>query len=326
MSQSIEVSIILPVFNAEPYLAQCIDSLLNQNFKKFELLIINDGSTDGSFNIIKQYAAMDNRVKVINHINNIGLINVLNQSVEHCCGQYIARMDADDWCEPERLQLQFEYLESHPKVGIVGSWIELFGEKNEIWHYRTSNSFIKSLLLFKTNGFPHNSVMLRKPLLERFKYNKNFKHIEDTELWLRIMFQTPQVEFANIPKVLTHYRIWPQQTSSLYLDEQNSGYQQLITNALSLIIEDLRPCDIESHFQLIEIDPASSHSVKSVGQWVQKLSWYYNQFQQDEFYVIAEKWLKYCLNVSRSKKQALELYQRFKPENMQFDFLVEVKF
>jgi glycosyltransferase involved in cell wall biosynthesis len=321
-----KVSIVLPVYNAAQYLGQCIDSLLCQTFKDFELLIINDGSTDDSLNIIRLYAEADSRIRVIEHLNNIGLISVLNQSVEQCRGQYIARMDADDWSEPERLQIQFDYLESHPRVGIVGSWIKLFGDKNEVWHYRNSDNFIKILLLFKTNGFPHNSIMLRKTVIEEFKYGREFKYIEDAELWLRIMLEKPDIEFVNIPKLLTHYRIWPHQTSSLHLDEQNSGYKKIIRSALNQLISGFQPHDLRCHFQLIEFDSTSSCRTESVGQWVQKLSLQYNKFKEDEYHVIAEKWLKYCLKATKSSEEALYLYNRFKPENMKFNFLLEAKY
>jgi glycosyltransferase involved in cell wall biosynthesis len=318
-----KISVVLPVYNAEFYLAQCIDSLLCQTFRDFELLIINDGSTDGSLSIMRRYSEVDSRIRAINHSDNIGLISVLNQSVEQCSGKYVARMDADDWSEPERLQLQFDYLESHPKVGIVGSWIKLFGEKDEIWHYRNNDSFIKSLLLFKTNGFPHNSIMLRKTVVEKFNYDSEFKHIEDTELWLRIMFQDPEIEFANIPKVLTHYRIWSQQTSSLYLEEQNRGYKKIIKSALNQIIPEFQSYDLQCHFQLIEFDSTSSCTTEHVGKWLQKISFQYNKFKQDEYHVIAEKWLKYCLKATGTREQALHLYGRYKPNNMQFNFLLE---
>lgn len=319
-----KVSIVLPVYNAEPYLSQCIESMLNQTFDDFELLIINDGSTDNSLEVMNAYAAIDSRIKLINNTTNIGLVSVLNQSVEQCLGEYVARMDADDWSEPDRLELQFNYLECHPKVGIVGSWIKLFGEKNEIWHYRNNDAFIKTLLLFKTNGFPHNSIMLRKSVFEKFKYNREYKHIEDTELWLRIMFQEPELEFANIPKVLTHYRIWPQQTSSLHVKKQDCGYERVIENALKIIISDICSDDLYCHFQLIEFDSTSSCTDADVGRWVQKLCDEYNQLIQDEFHVIAEKWLNYCFKVTDSREGALELYNQFKPHYVQFNFLTEI--
>lgn len=289
------LTVILPVYNAAPHLTQCIDSLLAQTYRDFELLIVDDGSTDESAKIITEYANRDARVRpVLNH-RNLGLIGVLNTAIAECESTFVARMDADDWSEPERLALQIAFLENHPEVAIVGSWIELFGEKQEVWHYRQQDAFIKALLLFKTNGFPHNSLVARTDVLQRFPYDVDYEYVEDTELWTRIMMQAPEIRFANIPKVLTHYRIYGEQVSQRFRDEQDACYARILKRLVSWVLgRAITDLEWQSHRQLMLEHPEPPLEHVQIEDWYWTLWENYQQRCGDAYFVIQEKWALYC--------------------------------
>ncbi|MFQ3197435.1 MAG: glycosyltransferase involved in cell wall biosynthesis [Paraglaciecola sp.] len=320
------VSVVLPVFNAAAYLPQCIESILKQSYDDFELIIVDDGSCDSSLLIMYEYAQKDDRIIIVKNRENQGLISVLNNVVILCKGKYIARMDADDWSEPNRLATQVDYLDKHDRVAIVGSWIRLFGQKNETWHYRQHDEFIKALLLFKTNGFPHNSIICRKFVFEKFKYNVSYPYIEDTELWIRIMLDAPRIKFANIPIVLTHYRISDNQTSAKHKVMQDDGYIQIITNILQRLVPGVTEAEINIHFAIINgIVPKTKKELIDMGCWVCKLSGMYNNFLPDSFAVIAEKWGLVCLRFTK-RKFAYQQFIFFKPREPKFTFLFEKNF
>lgn len=202
------ISVLMPVFNAEKYISEAIDSILTQTFRDFEFIIINDGSTDGSEEIILHYA--DERIIYVRNESNIGLIRTLNYGVSQAKGKYIARMDADDISLPNRLEYQYKFMELHPDVGICGSWVKTFTEKGNtsIWKYPENHEEILCRQFFNV-GFAHPAVMLRNNIFE-IRYTEGFIACEDYELWYRLLKQTIG---ANLPTVLLNYRFSPNQVS-----------------------------------------------------------------------------------------------------------------
>jgi glycosyltransferase involved in cell wall biosynthesis len=160
------VTLILPVYNGEAYLRPAIDSLLRQTFRDFELLIIDDGSTDGSAAIVASYA--DERIRFQRNARNFGLIATLNKGFELARGEFIARMDCDDISLPHRLERQLDYLACHPDVALVGSWFEkLQGRRSRVVKTPVDHAAIRFFLIFD-NTFLHSSIMIRRSLLEQF--------------------------------------------------------------------------------------------------------------------------------------------------------------
>lgn len=199
-----KISIILPVYNAERTLKETLDSIFNQTFKDFEILLINDGSNDGSGNIIASYT--DSRIRLIDNGTNKGLIYSLNYGIEKVRGEYIARMDSDDIMAPDRLKIQYEYMQLHPDVDICGSFIEIFESSEVIGHqlYGTTNDEIKSELLFNS-PLAHPTYFIRRSSFMGYKYSPNFKYCEDYELLSRFLLNNHKG--ANIPEYLLKYRI-----------------------------------------------------------------------------------------------------------------------
>lgn len=199
-----QITVIMPVYNGSKYLKFAIESIFNQTYKDFELIIINDGSTDDSEKIIMSYH--DNRLRYYSQ-SNIGLTLTLNKLIEYARGKYLARMDQDDWSHPRRLERQVNFLDSHPKVFLLGSWIQVIDIEGKIRYnhkYPVTNQAIKEGMLY-SNCFAHGSVMIRKS--PEIFYRKEFDDAEDMDLWARIC---QRYEVGNLPEYLYKWRVNPE--------------------------------------------------------------------------------------------------------------------
>ena len=199
-----KISVLMPVYNSEIYLREAIDSILNQTFRDFEFIIIDDGSTDSSPDIIRSYS--DPRIRFYLNERNMGVAATLNRGLDLATGEYIARMDSDDISLPERFEKQIRYLDRHPSVGICGCSILIFedGKVGKLCVYAHSNGQICADMIFNS-AFAHPSVMLRKSVLDvnDLRYDCNYEKAEDYELWVRILQHSRGV---NISEPLLRYR------------------------------------------------------------------------------------------------------------------------
>jgi len=199
-----KVTVLMSVYNGEKYLREAIDSILKQTFKDFEFLIINDGSTDSTAEILKSY--QDPRIKIINNEKNVGLTKSLNEGLKLAKGEYIARMDADDISMPERLQKQVNILERKPDLGVVGTWCYIIDEKDNI-KYEVKDDRNPVILRWKLlfdNVFVHSSVMMRKKAYEdNGGYNLELEASQDYDLWSRI---AKEWQIGLVPRILCHWR------------------------------------------------------------------------------------------------------------------------
>ena len=210
------VTVLLPVYNAEAYIADAIQSIICQTFGDFELLIINDGSSDRSLEIINSFD--DKRIRIINNETNIKLIATLNKGIDLAGGKYIVRMDADDINLPQRLQKQVDFMEANPNVGVSGSWFETFGTHEQVVKYPEKDEDIRIMMLYQT-PFCHPSIIFRKEVFEKYniRFLPEFIHAEDYEVWVRLSEYT---QFANIPEVLLKYRMHEKSVSASHQDVQ----------------------------------------------------------------------------------------------------------
>lgn len=204
------VSILLPVYNGGPYLSSAIESILTQTYRHIELIIINDGSTDDSAEIIEKFP--DPRIRYFDQVNK-GLPATLNRAIGLVRGEYIARQDADDISYPTRIEKQVSFLEANPEYGIVGSWSEIWdgNSKTDRSHrHPIQNDMLRFNLIFDSY-FVHSSVMLRKSVFDMVgQYSEErSRQPEDYELWSRIL-RSGKYKCANLPEVLVCYREVPQ--------------------------------------------------------------------------------------------------------------------
>ena len=212
------ISIVMSVYNSEKYLREAIDSILKQTFKDFEFIIINDGSTNGTREILESYN--DPRIILI-HQENMGLTKSLNKGIARAKGQYIARQDADDISHPERLEKQIDFLERHMNVTLLGTAIEMIDEKGTYLYAvkpPTSDSSVRKGIKQK-NYFCHGSIMFRRQsFFELGGYREFFFTTQDYDLWLRFI---EKFEARNLPTLLYKHRI-----SSISTSLKNIVYQR----------------------------------------------------------------------------------------------------
>jgi len=202
------ISVVMSVYNGEEYLESCLNSILNQTYSDFEFIIINDGSTDNTAKILDQYAKLDSRVSVHHEKENLKLVRSINKGCRLAKGEYIARMDADDICNSERFAIQVRYLDNHPEISVVGSWvqnIDNLGNALDIWKVPTDPAIIAWTLQFEC-CLAQPAIMMRRELLKSLDYySVSALQCEDYDLWCRASAVT---QLANIPEALVQRRIW----------------------------------------------------------------------------------------------------------------------
>ena len=204
------VSVVMPVFNRREFLAQAVESILNQTLTDFELIIVDDCSTDGSRDVIRQFSQQDRRIRVIQNAANQGIAAARNIGNLAARGNFIAIMDSDDIAYPARLEKQVDYLQKNPEVGVCGTWIRYVGATNKTtWKTPLTDDEIRCGMLFGM-CFANPTVMFRRTLITEHALMNDpaFTLAEDYDIWSRAL------EFAkmgNIGEVLLNYRIHPQQ-------------------------------------------------------------------------------------------------------------------
>jgi glycosyltransferase involved in cell wall biosynthesis len=224
------ISVLMPAFNAEKYIGAAITSILNQTFSDFELIIIDDGSTDNTESIISNFN--DHRILLYKNNKNQGLPEALNCGIALATAPILARMDADDISTLDRFKIQYDFLEKNPEIGLVGSWIEGFGEvsRKYIHRYPVNHDAIVAAMIFE-NPIAHPSVMFRKNVLENLEtaYTNRYPWVEDWELWWRFKNVT---KIENIPKVLLKYRITGDSVNHRHAQKQHESTIELLNHFL----------------------------------------------------------------------------------------------
>jgi glycosyltransferase involved in cell wall biosynthesis len=199
------ISVLMPVYNAEKYLEEAIESILLQSFDDFELIICYQNSRDNSLEIIQKFKSIDQRI-ILSQRSEPNLIGALNDGLKLSRGKYIARMDADDISKRNRFKKQVYFMDENPEIGASGSWIEVFGEeiKNHCCIFPTSDQGLKVRLLFSV-PFPHPSVIIRREVINKhlLLYSDGYKSIEDYKFWVDMSQYT---KFGVIPSALLRYR------------------------------------------------------------------------------------------------------------------------
>lgn len=217
-----KISVIMAVYNEEKFLKESIDSILNQTFNDFELIIINDCSTDSSLKIMKSH--QDKRIRIINNNKNVGFLNSRNKALKIARGKYIAILDGDDVSLPERFKIQFNYLEMNPNIFLVGSSAIFINEKGiEISRFRKYNDY--ELLAWRmpvSCGILSPSVMFRN---EGYVYNQGFGGAGDYDLYLRML--SDRKRLTNLPDFLVKYRVHGG-SMSIYNRLKQEKYRDLI--------------------------------------------------------------------------------------------------
>ena len=214
------ISVVMPVYNSAKYLPLAIESILDQTYSNFEFIIIDDGSTDASWDIIRRYSLKDKRIKAKRNPSNQGICRTLNRGLSQAKVGYIARMDSDDWSYPDRLEKQLAFMKSHPKVVICGGNIEVCDSNLKVKNYRnypTSDKKIREKML-RLNPFAHPAVLFRMDAFHKTNgYNPDLSGVEDYDLYFRI---GKYGKFANISEKVLKLRTHPDSISSRTISKQ----------------------------------------------------------------------------------------------------------
>ena len=228
-----EISVLLVVRNCEKYIKECLDSILAQTYTDFELLIVDDASTDNTVPLIEGYT--DKRIRLVCMLEN-DYIRSLNWGLEHAEGEYIARMDGDDIMLPHRLEKQVELMNGNPDVAACSSWYECFGSRNNIIREDIGKVKNPLLALMKGNIMAHSATMIRKSFLEEknIRY-REYLYAEDYKLWSDIAMAGGVLYV--IPEVLLKYRCSPEQVSFIKREEQANTAFLIKTEILEFLLE-----------------------------------------------------------------------------------------
>lgn len=214
MNNRPRVSVFMPVYNAGAYLKEAIDSILNQDFKDFEFVIVNDGSKDESESVILAYN--DPRIKYIKNPQNLGLIASLNIGMGNCLGDYIVRMDQDDISLPNRISQQIKFMDENPEYGLIGSWFEDFGEhiESKVIRYSSDDTQIRIRHLYQTH-ISHPTAVMRTSVIHKYKirFDPEFVHGEDYNCWVTF---SEFCKLSNLPELLVRKRDHPTNITNKY--------------------------------------------------------------------------------------------------------------
>ncbi len=229
------VTVIIPCHNGAAYLAEALGSIRRQSYPHLEILVLDDGSTDDSYNIMIAFSQVDERIKVIRNDRQERLIKTLNKGIELAQGKYIARMDADDIAFPERIAEQVKFMEANPGVGISGTCITAFDEQGRQRKGRLpfKPDQIKAYL-FTASAFFHPTVIIRRELLCRWdlRYEQQYFRAEDHALWLNVV---ERAQGANLPLVLLKYRLLPHSETRL-ADKNREERRQVLQSVHQLAL------------------------------------------------------------------------------------------
>lgn len=242
------VTVFIPVYNSESYIKDCLDSICNQTYQNLEILLVDDGSTDSSAEIIRQYD--DNRIRFIQNERNMGIPTTRNVGLKEARGEYIAIMDSDDIAEPMRIERQVQYLENNKDIDVVGSYYIQFGGcfDKKVKARFTSPDDIKAMLLFY-NPIANPSVTMRKSTLERYglTYHLDFFVAQDYQLWSQI------IKVGNIsimPEYLLRYRFGHENISKISNRDKLTKRKNLIDSIHK---------DLISYFNI----PLNEHEIRA---------------------------------------------------------------
>lgn len=281
------ISVVMGCYNSENTIQYAIDSILNQTFSDFEFIIIDDHSTDRTYEICQSYE--DKRIICIQNAENKGLGYSLHIGLQHAKGKYIARMDADDLSHPDRLKVQYDYLEKHQEIICVGTRARKIGNISLFSKMFSKNintpldhEDIKAHLLLGT-PLLHPSVMFNATLLRKksLNYNPNFRKAQDYELWSRMIWIG---KMTNIKKILLYYRFSPNQASNISRSEQVNNskivYKRMFMHLLN---RELTDNELHNHILFATRNKLSEKEFELVENWLEflipyiKRAEYYNE-------------------------------------------------
>lgn len=316
-----KISVVMGVYNGAAFLADAIESILRQTCADFEFIIVNDGSTDNSRQIILSYH--DPRIRYFDNNANRGLPYTLNFGFEQARTAYIARMDADDVARPDRLARQLAFMDANPEVGICGGAINYIGAKRGVWRAPLTDGAIKAKLFWDC-PFAHPTVMIRRTFWQEsgVRYPENAPGAEDYTLWVESAGKT---KFANLPRVLLNYRVHPQQKGKTDgARQEQDGAAARLTALRSYF--GLELADEEERLHRLLLSGARGvveWDLRKTAEWVNFLG----AVAQDQTFCdgrafrreLGKRWLRLCRRAKPSYRGKRRIMQTVRPEYLECD-------
>ncbi|MCF6171937.1 MAG: glycosyltransferase, partial [Bacteroidales bacterium] len=309
------LSIIMPACNAGKHIAPAIQSVLDQTYENFELIIINDGSTDNSKAVIESFD--DNRIKYFENEKNSGIVFSRNKGLKLAQGEYIGMLDADDIAHPEKFEKQITFLEQNHDFGMVGSWAKFIdGEGKRLpgaWKLKAKPEMIPSIMLFK-NYFLQSAVLYRRECIEKFSFKEGFDILEDYLIWLEII---RKYKAWNLPEYLIDYRLHPGGVTKMRQEEKREKEKMVFRIQLEKLGIDATDKEIKLHLLIRDDTPITkTGTLKSVEKWLLKISaanealGVYNRKMLAR--TVFNRWLKVCFKASGLHMNMLYYFLRSK--------------
>ena len=322
-----KVSVLMPVYNSSSFIKEAVESILNQTYTNFELLIYDDHSTDNTIELVEGYK--DSRITLFRKDKNTGYTNSLIMGITKSTGKYIARMDSDDISDLKRFEKQVNFLEANPEYGIVGSQLKTIAtdEASQVWSYPATDEDIR-LHTIIDSPFAHPSVMIRKDVLDKHElsYDASFEPSEDYKLWVDLLKVT---KGANINEVLVYYRLHKNQTIStkknIRIKNSNLIRQEIVKDFF-----DCRLTDEElmvHYYYFNEISINSSGSIMEKYMWRKKMLGWFDEsdFHQKARLLVEEYWVINLRTLSGFRPSFIKfIFNKFLVKN--FSILETFKF
>lgn len=312
MTSAPEISVVMPVFNGERYIREAIESLLAQTLPDFELVVIDDGSTDATERIIGAFD--DSRIVFLKNDGNRGIVYSRNRGIASSRGRYIALLDSDDVAVENRLAIQHQFLQQHPDIGLVAGWITEIDENGSatgaFLKTEAPSEAIPAMLLFD-NCFAQSSVMIRKSILAVDPYRSDFPCAEDYDLFARV---AADHKVAIIPEVAVRYRQHSSGTSKVKADLMTTCIGRVHRWQIERLGIDADEQDICIH-GLLGCRPASgSTELDDAEEWLFRLKRQNDllRLYQEPFFseVLADRWLMLCFKSKGFTREAATFFMR----------------
>jgi len=305
-----EVSVLMPVHNAGQYVEEAVRSVLRQTFKDFQLVVMDDGCTDDTLSRIAQFK--DPRIRVIHNEKNMGIARTLNKALDLIKTEWIARMDADDVCKPDRLAKQLAFMHAHPELAVAGGWIKLCGDRKDTVRPPCGIETVRAFLFFGNAVF-HPTVMFRRSLLERhrLRYDPSYSCTEDYELWTRI---ADWAAVDNQPRVVLNMRVHETNISASMQPIMIPQTMQLLKRQLGKLSIEPSDTELERHYRMGLAMPIDSlRELKTARQWILRLieaNRKIRVYPIDVFREVAGRvWFRLCRNSTRLGYRVFDTYR-----------------
>ena len=292
-----KVSVVMPVYNRQKYIKSSVESILNQTFTDFEFIIVNDGSTDKTLEILKSYT--DKRIKIIENEKNSGIVFSRNRGLNNATGQYIAMMDSDDIAYSNKLMKQVDFLDKNKEYGMVGTWVKFIDENSKYtggkWKLPAKPDLIPPIMLFR-NYFVQSTILVRREAIPEWKYSPEFEIVEDSKMWFEVSLN---YKVLNLQEYLLDYRVHSDNITNTGHSKQMANSRKLYKLIFKNLDINITEKELDLHILIKNSNKISNiEELKNIENWLIKII---NQNKKIQLYnekklrkIIRNRWLKVC--------------------------------